>query len=248
MSEEFVSDSGSGTANVATEGSVDSGRVDQVVSNQTEGTGEVQETPDDRIRVLEDSLAKQRREATRMREYNEFLRQSQQFRKKDNSNVPDISDIDPDSVPLASDVDRIIEARLHAKLQAIEEERALSELSQIGNQRRAADPNFDKVINMAFEVIGTDPDFFEPFVMRHKSGAERIKELERIARQHPLFEETRVVPNVAATQNVVDKIKNNLSMPPTLSSIQGVGSSGKAIKDMTLEEYLSFKESVKAKL
>lgn len=257
MGEGLLSDSGSGTAIEAPEQTVVPAQSNETVGQMIGGNSEsvpdqqvTQEDPYEKAHALEIALQKEKAEKARLAEYNQFLKDAVNFKKPSGDDpYKNVRELDAEAVPFVGDVKQLIELGVAEKLMELEEQRSLNELAQYGQQMRSSDPSFDNRMNLAFEVIATNPEFFEPFVQKEKTAAGKVAVLERIAKQHPNFEYTPTVPQPAQpAQAIVNKIKNNLSIPPTLATMQGSGVTQKAIKDMTLQEYLEFKESIKKQL
>lgn len=248
-----MSESGSGTAEVSQEQTVVTEQptetMGQLMSGETQETvNQPTEDPFQKVQSLEIAIQKERAEKARLAEYNRFLKDAVSSREPAKEDpYKNVRELDPEAVPFVADVKQLIEMGVAEKMMQLEEERALNELRNYSEQQRASDPTFDNRMNLAFEVIATNPNFFEPFVQKERSAEGKVAVLERIAKQHPNFDFAPTAPQPASQQSqaIVEKIKQNMSIPPTLATMQGSGVTQKSIKDMSLPEYLEYKESIK---
>lgn len=189
-------------------------------------------------------------ELRREREYNEFVKQSAQYREPEKQADVEL-DLKPDDIPYVSDVDKLIEVKagrlVEAKLQAMEQERVKADLLQIAEEHRKADSNFDTRMEYAVELLQNDPLCAREFD-RARSAKDKITVLERIAKWHPKFSEsllTKEPQKNNASDEALQKIKENAGKPPTLSSVGGQGTSQKAWSQMSDEEYLIEAEKIR---
>lgn len=182
-----------------------------------------------------------RAELQRKEEYTKFLRESidsgaitpQQAQQAQNQ-----FDLDDDVVPFAGDVKKMIDAKVEQRLAAMKmelmEETAREQLQSLANEARAKDPEFDKRMDMAVDLL-RDPAYASAFNRLPLSGKARLDFLEKIAPFHPNY--SAAAPRNSMAQDTIDKLKANSLVPPTLASMGSQGSTMKSINDMTEEEF-----------
>jgi hypothetical protein len=244
MSEENigVSDLGTGEQEQtqAVETSVETPQAEEVKAESSEKEAGI-------LRELQQTKDELRRE----REYNEFVKQSAQYREPEKQAEAEF-DLKPDDIPYVADVDKLIEIKagrlVEAKLQAMEQERVKSDLLTMAEEHRKSDTNFDTRMEYAVELLQNDPLCAREFD-RARTAKDKITVLEKIAKWHPKFSEsllTKEPEKKNSSDEALQKIKENAGKPPTLSSVGGQGSSIKAWSQMSDDEYIkAFKEVTK---
>ena len=210
----------------------DQGSVDTQAQNTQTALGTVNDLPG-----LIARAERAEAEARRLSEYNEFLKkvpQSQQPQREKFS-------IDPDAIPYASDVDKIVEQRLEERFAREQEQRLVVDLQTTAEQRRASDPDFDRRMSLAREYIERD-DLVAAMFMRETTAAGKIAMMEKIATWHPNFggvaARQSLTPSPAA--EAMQKLKESAATPPVLSQISGASIAQRPVSQMSSEEYREY--------
>lgn len=153
-------------------------------------------------------------------------------------------DLDDDVIPYAGDVKKMIEAKVNAivekRIAKMEEQTVLSQMKAIGDQKRAADKGFDMRMDQAIELL-RDPAYAAAYNRVPNDASLKIAFLEKIAPFHPNYSGSPVQPG-NLSQEVIQRIQANASIPATLASMGSAGSTQKSIADMTEAEFDAYRE------
>jgi hypothetical protein len=222
----------------------------QVESTETVQSEEVaveqQEQPPVDVEGIQRELHAEREKARRLQEYNEFLRNRPDPNAETVDPFKDVKQMAKDGVPFVEDVEKLIDYKMHLRQEKESEERMLSEVASLADQRRKEDTSYNDKMNLAFELINNDlSGSLSSIVATERTAEGKIRKLEWIATSHPLYGNIATKLN---NQEVVDRMKANAAKPTTLASVQGLGSTSKPISQMNAQEYKEYFDSVKKKL
>lgn len=249
MSEEVIGSPTIATGEVGESQEVSQGIATPPVSGeqnpaQSQGDSQRSGTVDD-IPGLISRAERAEAESRRQREYNEFLRQT-----RDNVAQPkERKEFDPDAIPYVRDVNDLIDMRVEERLNAIQEERVVDDLRRTSDSMRGTDPNFDRRMNMAREILERD-EMLVPLFLREKTADGKIAFMERIAQWHPLYDGSlsrqggAPVSQSQMISEAAQKLKAATQVPPALSSIPASGTAQKLVSQMTDDEYVAYFKSV----
>lgn len=155
-------------------------------------------------------------------------------------------DMDDDVVPFAGDVKKMIDAKVEQRLAAMKtemlEETAKEQLQSLANEARAKDPNFDKRMDMAVDLL-RDPAYASAFNRLPLTGKARLDFLEKIAPFHPMYSQVAPAGNSLAS-DTIEKLKANSQIPPTLAGMGSQGSTMRSINDMSDAEFEKHFQSI----
>ena len=233
-------DLGTGGSNEVTEAPV----VQEQQATQQPDTQQEQMT--EREKGLLRDLQTARDEAQRLKEYNEFIANSNKYQQSQQQQSSEQFNPDPDAILYASEVDKLIEQKANAlvdkKLAALDERRMQMDLQAKANSYRQADANFDTRMRLATELVERDPMCQWMFDRAIDADA-KIKVLEKIAREHPLYNDSYAAQSKSVDE-AMRKIQENASKPPTLSGVQTTGRTEKLVSQMNEQEYAEYFKSV----
>lgn len=238
------------------------------------GTGEiVQETPavvtegeqvqteasheqmTERERALLHEVQELRDKARRAEEYSRWQAESRQYQQSQTPPQKEEEfDLAPDQIPYVSDVDRLIEKRANAifeqKMQQMEQKKIEEGIRTISSERSGKDPNFNIRMQMALEVMDRDP-YAQALFMWEKDANGKIEALERIAERHPLFgnyKPAEKAPEKAPADDALKKLREQASIPPTLTGIQGSSQAVKQPSQMSDDEAIAYINEIKSRV
>ena len=245
MSEGIIGNADLGTGGSSTEAPV--AQEQQVVQQpETQPAVEPQEQMTEKEKGLLRDLQAAREETQRLKEYNEFIVNSNKYQQSHSQTPEQQFNPEPDAILYASEVDKLIEQKANAlvdkKLAALDERRMQMDLQARANSYRQADANFDTRMRLATELVERDPMCQWMFDRAIDADA-KIKVLEKIAKEHPLYNDSYAAQS-RSVDEAMRKIQENANKPPTLSGIQTTGRTEKPVSQMNEQEYEEHFKSV----
>ena len=250
MSEQVLVNPGQGTGDqqaVDTQQDVAVTTQPSVETSSTPQTQQPQQEVD--VVALQNAIRQRDEELKRRDDYINFIKKANEQRAA--SSPREMIQLDPGDVPIVSEVEQLVEYKLAEKEAMLEEQRITEGLRQYGERARTEDPNFQSRMMLAEEMLRYNEWDAQRF-MQERTVEGKVRMLEILAAMHPNYNPTLAKgtaqpasPATPAVDQAIEKMKQNLSMPQTVTGMGGSAPSVKLVSQMSHEEYLRYLDSVK---